>query len=82
MAARSRGPEAVPPRVLGGPVEAPPAGFVSAAERERIVVEALSGVELGAWDRRMVAWLAGWDTATVWTIASWMVRARTAGPQR
>jgi hypothetical protein len=68
------------PAVPVGPVEVAPAGFVPAAEQERILLEALSGVELGAWDRRLVEWLAGWEAATVLTVASWLTRARGVGP--
>jgi hypothetical protein len=82
MAARSRGSGAVSSRVPGGPVQVAPPGFVPAAEQQRILAEVLSGVELGAWDQRMVGWLAGWDAATVLTIASWIVRARGMGPVR
>lgn len=82
MAARSKDSGAVSSRVPGGPVEVAPPGFVPAAEQQRILAEVLSGVELGAWDQRMVGWLAGWDAATVLTIASWIVRARGMGPVR
>jgi hypothetical protein len=80
MAAWSQEPGAVSSRVPDGPVEVAPSGFVPPAERERVLVEVLAGVELGAWERRMVGWLAGWDAATVLTIASWVVRARAMGP--
>ena len=80
MAARSRKPGAVSSRMPDGPVEVAPPGFVGTAEQERILAEVLAGVELGAWDQRMVRWLAGWDAATVLTIASWIVRARDKGP--
>ena len=50
--------------------------FVSTVEQRRILAEALEGVELGAWDERIVDWLAGWDSCTVLTIASWLARAR------
>ncbi|MGB6165014.1 MAG: hypothetical protein WBF75_21090 [Pseudonocardiaceae bacterium] len=68
--------------VLGGPVEVAPLGFVSAVERARILAKVLAGVELGAWDQRMVVWLAGWDAAMVLSIASWIVRAREMGSVR
>jgi hypothetical protein len=42
----------------------------------------LGGVELGSWDRRVAGWLAGLDTSTLVTIASWIARAREAGPLR
>ncbi len=78
MAARSK-KSPVLSRVPDGPVEVAPPGFVSAVEQERILAEVLAGVELGAWDQRMVRWLAGWDAATVLTIVSWIVRARGMG---
>jgi hypothetical protein len=82
MAARSQKPKVVSSRVPKGPVEVAPLGFVPAVEQQRILVEVLVGVELGVWDQRMVAWLAGWDAATVLTVASWIVRARERGPVR
>lgn len=69
-------------RVPAGPVEGPPRGFVPEAEQAGILSAVLAGVELGAWDRRIVAWLAGWDAATVLTIASWIARSRAARGQR
>ena len=51
-------------------------------ERAEILAAVLAGVELGAWDRRIAGWLAGWDAATVLTVASWIARARAAGPAR
>ena len=62
-----------------GPLEAAPGGFVPEAERSVILTDVLGGVELGAWDRRVVGWLAGPDTSTALTIASWIARSRTAG---
>lgn len=40
---------------------------------------AAAGVELGAYDRRQIAWLAGWEYETLVTIASWVKRAHAAG---
>jgi hypothetical protein len=71
-----------PGRVPAGPVEVPPAGFVPEAERAQILADALAGIELGAWDRRIAGWLAGWDSCTVLTVASWIARALAAGPER
>jgi hypothetical protein len=68
--------------VPAGPVEAPPPGFVPKAGRAEILAGVLAGIELGAWDRRIAAWLAGWDTATVLTVASWIARSRMAREQR
>jgi len=39
---------------------------------------ALDGVELGAYDRRIVEWLIGWEPSTVAVIAGWVMRAKTA----
>jgi hypothetical protein len=81
MAARSRKSK-VSLRVPGGPVEVALSGFVPVVERARILAEVLAGVELGAWAQRMVAWLAGWDAATVLTVVSWIVRVRGTGSAR
>lgn len=48
-------------------------------DREAWIREALAGVELGAYDERMIAWLAGSDVATVGTVVSWLHRVRQAG---
>jgi hypothetical protein len=69
-------------RVPAGPVQVAPRGFVPAAEQAEILAGVLDGVELGAWDRRILAWLAGWDACTVLTVASWIARSRAAGPAR
>ena len=70
------------PGVPAGPVEVPPRGFAPEGDRAEILAAVLAGIELGAWDRRIAEWLAGWDTATVLTIASWIARSRTARGQR
>ena len=67
------------PGVPAGPLESDPGGFVPEAERSVLLAEVLGGVELGAWDRRVAGWLAGMDTSTALTIASWIARAREAG---
>jgi hypothetical protein len=61
---------------------AAPGGFVPVEERQLLLAGVLSGVELGVWDERMMAWLVGWDTDTVLTIVSWIARARESGPLR
>ena len=68
--------------VPAGPLESGPGGFVPEAERSVLLAEVLGGVELGAWDQRVAGWLAGLDTSTALTIASWIARAREAGPGR
>jgi len=69
-------------RLPAGPVEVAPPGFVPEAEQGEILAGVLAGVELGAWDRRILDWLAGWDASTVLTVASLIARSRAAGPAR
>ena len=68
------------PGVPAGPLEQEPGGFVLPEERLVLLAGVLDGVELGTWDRRVAGWLAGLDTSTALTIASWIARARVAGP--
>lgn len=37
------------------------------------------GVELGAYDRRIAEWVAGWDVETTQVITAWIARAYAAG---
>jgi hypothetical protein len=62
------------------PVETEPRGHVSGPDQldQLLAVLADADVDLGAYDRRIVEWLAGWEWSTVATIASWVKRA--AGP--
>ncbi len=73
---------AVRPEVPAGPVRVPPRGFVPRAEQAETLAGVMAGIELGAWDQQILEWMAGWDTSTVLTVASWIVRARAAGPGR
>ena len=68
--------------VPAGPLESAPGGFVPVPERVVLLAGVLAGVELGGWDRRVADWLTGLDTSTALTVASWIARAREAGPQR
>ena len=68
--------------VPAGPLESAPGGVVPGEERSAILAGVLDGVELGRWDLRVVGWLAGLDTSTALTIASWIARAREAGRGR
>jgi hypothetical protein len=70
------------PAVPAGPVEEAPEGFFSRSVLERVLEDALAGVGLGAYDRKIAAWMAGWDASTVLTVASWVTRARAEGPAR
>jgi hypothetical protein len=40
-----------------------------------------SGIALGAYDRRIIEWLANYEPATVAVICGLISRARQAGPQ-
>ena len=68
--------------VPAGPLESAPGGFVPEAERAAVLAGVLDGVELGAWDLRVVRWLAGLDTSTLVTVASWIARSRAAERSR
>jgi hypothetical protein len=51
-------------------------------ERRAALLAALHGVQLGAYDERIVQWLAGWDVPVVAAIVSLLWRARHAAAQR
>jgi hypothetical protein len=70
-----------PPHVYipAGPVEAAPyLGHCPPEVRQEALTAVLEGVEMGAYDRRIIAWLIGWDDPTCRTIASLMWRCRLA----
>lgn len=62
-------------------VRRPPIYRTEAARADRVAAirEALAGVELGAYDERMIEWLAGWDVPTVGGLVSLLDRVRAAG---
>ncbi|MFJ9542374.1 hypothetical protein ACIRPX_34650 [Streptomyces sp. NPDC101225] len=66
-----------PDPISDGPIETAPRGFVGhKVQRADLLAELnAAGVELGAYDRRIIDWLAGWDYPTVATIASLIRRA-------
>lgn len=65
------------PSIPDGPIEVAPVGFRPSGEQAVLLRELLiqAGVELGAYDERMVAWVASLDWPTVAPIASWIRRA-------
>jgi hypothetical protein len=67
--------------ISDGPIRSTPRGFVPDDEQLRALLAELeaAGVELGAYDRRLAEWVAGWDWSTVATIASWVRRAAAKG---
>lgn len=69
--------------VPAGPLETDPIDYYRGrdlAELATLIDAALTGIELGAYDRRIVEWLKGWDSPTIVAIASLIQRARAAGP--
>jgi hypothetical protein len=48
---------------------------------EGLIVQALvtTGVPLGAYDQRIVRWLARWEPCVVATVVRWILAAREAG---
>lgn len=68
-----------------GPIEADPIEVyrhLEFPEIRALLDEALDGIELGAYDRRLVEWAKDmWDQPTMVTIASWILRARQADPR-
>lgn len=44
------------------------------------LTEPFGSLTLGAYDERMIAWLAGWDLPTVGTVVSLLHRVRAATP--
>ncbi|MER6350644.1 hypothetical protein ABT186_02010 [Streptomyces sp. NPDC001634] len=66
-----------PPVIPSGPIDREPVDYRPHAEQETILRATLTaaGVELGAYDERIVQWLAGWGWGTVAVIASWIGRA-------
>jgi len=61
---------------LPGPLDTAPRG-VSLLEARVMLDRALDGLPVGVYDRRIVAWLAGWDQPTIAAAASLLARTRT-----
>jgi hypothetical protein len=66
-----------------GPIDTPPHHAIVTEHTERLddatrqaLLEALDGLQLGAYDWRIVDWLSGWEPSTVATICAWLYRAR------
>jgi hypothetical protein len=64
-----------------GPYEQEPREpFIAANQRKALLGQALQGVELGAWDRRILDWLAGHlDTPTFLVVLGMVERAKATG---
>jgi hypothetical protein len=59
-----------------GPYDHPPSAPLGEVARRKLLALALHGIELGAYDERVVAWLAGQDVAVVRSIVGMVERAR------
>ncbi len=66
-----------------GPYEREPREpFIAADQRKALLAQALQDIELGAWDRRILDWLATHpDTSTFLAVLGMLQRARHAGQQ-
>jgi hypothetical protein len=66
-------------RIPTGPLEQEPGPlFLPVEDRAGLLHQVLADVRLGAWDRRIVHWLAsGTDTSTLLTILSLFERAKS-----
>ncbi|MGJ5899392.1 hypothetical protein ACSCBZ_46755 [Streptomyces niveiscabiei] len=77
----------VVPGIPTGPVESEPRPLASLGfhatrdHQEKFLRQILddAGIELGAYDERIAAWLAGADWGTAATVMSWVQRASRAG---
>lgn len=71
-------------RVVYAAFDADPGAGKMAPHSLAMLTRALdaAGVELGAYDRRIAEWLAGWEPATVAVICGWVSRARAQGGAR
>lgn len=68
------------------PIEREPFDAIRATDGERLdaaerqaLLQTLNGIQLGAYDLRIVDWLATWEPSTVAVICSWIHRARAQG---
>lgn len=68
-----------------GPIDSDPIDYyrhLDFADLRALLDEALAGVELGTYDRRIVEWAKQmWDQPTMVTIASLIQRARAVRPK-
>lgn len=58
---------------LPGPLGTPPE--VTHEMANSMLAQALTGLQLGAWDCEVAGWLGHWDPAAQAAIASWIARA-------
>lgn len=73
-----------PPVIPSCPIDREPIDYRPAAEQEAILRDTLhaAGVELGAYDERIIEWFATFaDWGTFAVITSWVQRAGQGGKQ-
>ncbi len=64
---------------LPGPInEAPWSAADNDAEAKDMLAAAVDGLDLGAYDKRILDWVGKWDVPTIATLASIIHRARQA----
>jgi hypothetical protein len=71
-------PALLPP--LPGPLNDRPRG-ISPDDSRAMFAAAVLGLDLGEYDRRILAWISGWDEPTLAAIASIIHRARQEDPR-
>jgi hypothetical protein len=61
----------------------PPPGFLSAEQQRDLLLRALDGVDLGAYDRVVAEWASRtWDSPRFTVVVGWIERAkRFSGPE-
>jgi len=82
--AAGRGPYQTGRQAAGaaGAMHAAAGGSVTAGNYQMLIRAcAAARVQLGDWDRRVLAWLAGWEPATCAVIAGLICRAAAAPPR-
>lgn len=63
-----------------GPIDECPWSVLRHEDFPAAVAEAFAGVELGAYDQRIIDWMIRmWDQPTMATVVSLVIRARRAG---
>jgi hypothetical protein len=65
-----------------GPFHSPPNMFVPYHVKREALYRAFAGVELGAWDSRVLSWLANADGDTVLALLGMVHRAMTDAAER
>lgn len=70
------------PHVPTGPIQTSPTGFMPDVLQHCALTDVLDGIELGAYDQRVITWLSGWDWPTVAVVASLIRRSQHLGGEQ